>query len=69
MWVILARLGIPDKLIRILKALHEKVEVKINMDGEEAVIISIRGVKQGDILGPVLYKLFQFAVMYTNPRR
>ena len=65
LWEVLKKLGIPDKLNRLLQALHKDVEVKIDIDGNEAIIISIVGVKQGDILGPTLYKLYIFAIMET----
>jgi hypothetical protein len=40
---------------RVLKALHAKVDVKFDVDGVEKNLESIIGVKQGDILGPVLF--------------
>ena len=44
--------GCPAKEIRLLKALHTNVTVTIQMDGEEVIVLSISGVKQGDICGP-----------------
>ena len=42
LWKVLARLGIPVKLISLLKALHKDVEVRIEMDGEECTALSNR---------------------------
>ena len=35
LWAVLARLGMPDKIIRLVKALHQNVTVKLEMDGVE----------------------------------
>ena len=49
------RLGVPPTVLLVLKALHEEVVVKFDVDGVEQSLPSIIGVKQGDILGPVLF--------------
>ena len=62
LWVVLAKLGVAPKLIRVLKILHAVVKVRFNIDGIEVVLDSIIGVKQGDILGPILFVLFIAAI-------
>ena len=49
----------------MLKSLHEHVYVKYDVDSVEHVITCIIGVKQGDILGPILFTIFVAAVMIT----
>ena len=54
LWETLAKFGVPPKLIDVLRGLHQ-IEVQFSVSGAEASIKSIIGVKQGDVLGPVLY--------------
>ena len=65
LWEVLLRLGVPDKLVRLLKALHKRVVVHLEVGGVAKTILSIIGVKQGDVLGPVLFILFMAAVLMT----
>jgi type II secretory ATPase GspE/PulE/Tfp pilus assembly ATPase PilB-like protein len=44
-------------------ALHKIVQVKFEVDGVMRTLPSIIGVKQGDILGPVLFNSIICAVM------
>ena len=63
--MILCKFGVPPKLVSLLKSLHEHVCVKFNVDGVEHVITCIIGVKQGNILGAILFTFFVAAVMIT----
>ena len=65
LWAILRKFGVPPKLVSLLESLHKHVYVKFNVDGVEHVITCIIGVKQGDILGPILFTFFIAAVMIT----
>ena len=65
LWTILHKFGVPPKLVSLLKSLHDHVYVKFNVDGVEHVLTCTIGVKQGDILGPVLFTFFAAAVMIT----
>jgi hypothetical protein len=57
------RFGFPKLIIRLLNALHEKVLVNFEGEGVKKVIESIIGVKQGDLLGPILFNIYGCAVM------
>ena len=46
---VLKKFGVPPKLIKLLKSLHERVKVKFSIDCIIHTIESIIGVKQGDI--------------------
>jgi len=48
LWRVLTKLGVPDKLVSILKAMHKNVEVLFEVDGGKKKLNSIIGVKQGD---------------------
>ena len=65
LWTILLKFGVPQKLVTLLKSLHEHVYVKFKVDNVTHVITCIIGVKQGDILGPTLFTFFMAAVMIT----
>ena len=51
----LEKFGVPPKLVRLLKALCKDVLVKFEAEGFEHEVKCTIGVKQGDILDPVLF--------------
>lgn len=65
LWEILKRFGVPNKLISLLKTLHNNFEVKFTVDDNTHTIPCTIGVKQGDILAPILFTFFLAAVMIT----
>ena len=65
LWKVLEQFGVPAKLISILKALHNNFEVKFTVDDNTQIVLCTIGVKQGDILGPILFTFFLAAVMIT----
>ena len=65
LWAILLKFGVPPKIVNLLKCLHKRVIVKFTVDGVPHELHSIIGVKQGDILGPILFLFFIAAVMIT----
>ena len=65
LWLVLGKLGVPSKIIQLLKSLHTHFVVKFSVNDIFHEILNIIGVKQGDVLGPRLFNLFVFAVMLT----
>ena len=65
LWMILTKSGVPRKLVDLLRALHNDFKVKFTVDDVVITIASVIGVKQRDILGPVLLTFFIVAVMIT----
>ena len=62
---ILARFGVPPKLISPLKVLYANFKVKLTVDEVTQTLECIIGVKKGDILGPILFTFFIATVMIT----
>jgi hypothetical protein len=62
LWAVMPKLGVPADLVDLLIALHKVVDVHFEVDGVTHVLKSI-GVKQGDILGPVLFNFIICAVV------
>ena len=65
LWGVLRKFGVNEKLVRLLIALHEHVEVQFTVSGITSIVYSIIGVKQGDVLGPILFIFYLAAVMET----
>ena len=65
LWIVLERFGVPAKLIRLIRVLHDSFRVKFDIDGVSCILDCIIGVKQGDILGPLLFVFFIAAIMIT----
>ena len=65
LWKILEKFGVPKKLINLLKALHAKFTVIFTVDDITHTLDCIIGVKEGDVLGPILFTFFIAAVMIT----
>ena len=65
LWQVLLKFGVPPKLVDLLIALHKSVLVKFEIDGVEKILNSIIGVKQGDLLGPILFIFYIAAIMFS----
>ena len=65
LWQVLAKFGVPPKLIRLLQSLHGHVEVKFMINEVTNTVECIIGVKQGDILGPILFTFYLAAIIIT----
>ena len=63
LWKILAKFGVPQKILRLLIRLHADFDVQFEVDGITQRIKCIVGLKQGDTLGPMLFDFFIAAVM------
>ena len=65
LWQILLKFGVSEKLVSILILLHKNFKVEFEIDSVNDSLPCTIGVKQGDILGPVLFVIFIAAVMIT----
>jgi hypothetical protein len=60
------KFGVPAKLVSLLKALYRTVKVNFTVDEVREVMLSIIGVKQGDLLGPKLVIFHICAIMMSR---
>jgi hypothetical protein len=59
LWVILRKLGCPEKFTTLIKLFHDEMTGEVLSEGEPSERFSIsNGVKQGCVLAPVLFNLF-----------
>ncbi len=67
LFMVLARLGFPPKIVNVVRLFHETVtlEVDLDDDGNTIIIKYNIGVKQGDTLAPVLFSCYIQAVLKT----
>ena len=65
LWEVLRKFGVPEKLMKLLIALHKNTTVKFTVNDITHTIKCTIGVKQGDILGPILFTIYLAAVMIT----
>jgi hypothetical protein len=58
-YILLKRLGIPEKLIELIKNIHVGSTGTVRTDGEfgEAFLLSV-GLKQGSIFAPLLFNIY-----------
>ncbi|CAB1099789.1 unnamed protein product [Ectocarpus sp. CCAP 1310/34] len=59
-WKVLARAGIPAKLIKVIRQIHDGVRARLRMvDGELSDWLFVtQGVRQGCVLSPLLFNIF-----------
>ena len=55
LWRVLAKFGVPNKLISLIKAIHVDFEIKFMVDEVTHTMDCLIGVKQGDIIGSILF--------------
>lgn len=65
LWKVLLKFGVPLKLVQLLKSLHAHVNITFVVNDITHTIECIIGVKQGDILGPILFTFYLAAIMIT----
>ena len=66
LWEVLKNFGVPAKVIQLTQLLHQRVKVKIIVEGIMHTIYSIIGVKEGYIPRPTLFTLYTAAILITR---
>jgi Reverse transcriptase (RNA-dependent DNA polymerase) len=69
LWKILDRYGVPEKMVKVLKKLHNNVQYIMQIGKKTTKVVSTCGVKQGDNLGPILFIYLIQAVSTTLDKK
>ena len=70
LWKILRRIGIPPKLVELIRQMHEGAQAKVRIDGELSEPFMLKnGLKQGSVLSPLLFNIYMGAIMANVERR
>ena len=65
LWLILAKAGLPDGLITIIRSFHDGMEaVMATAGGTTQPIYVDNGLRQGCSLAPLLFNIFMFFVVF-----
>jgi hypothetical protein len=70
LWKILARFGVPSKMIAVIRAFHDGMRASVRIEGELSEPFDVaRGLRQGCVLAPLLFNLFFTAVLTVAVER
>ena len=60
LWVVLARFGVPEKMLTIIRQFHEGMRAHVRADdGEQSKLFDVtQGLRQGYVLSPLLFQCF-----------
>ena len=59
MWMALAKLGVPEETVQLIKSFHQDVKARIRMDGTVLESFNVNnGLRQGCYMAPVLFNLY-----------
>ncbi|KAL7865124.1 hypothetical protein SRHO_G00103710 [Serrasalmus rhombeus] len=66
LWLVLAKIGCPEKYIRVLRLLHDNMSAMVLGDsGDESAPFRVdKGVKQGCVIAPTLFSIFVAVILY-----
>jgi hypothetical protein len=70
LWKILAKAGLPQELIELIRAFHDGTQACVRFEGEDSASFSVnQGLRQGCVLAPLLFNLFFAAVLEVVRKR
>ena len=65
LWVVLEKMGIPVKMLNIIKSLHEGMQAQVIYGGKISSLFDVsNGTKQGCVLAPFLFALYFAAMLH-----
>ena len=64
LWVVLARFGVPETMLTVIRQFHEGMRARVRTDdGEHSEWFDVtQGLRQGCVLSPLLFNTFFAAV-------
>ncbi|XP_063895050.1 uncharacterized protein LOC135118051 [Helicoverpa armigera] len=66
LWTLLAKLGCPEKFVRMIRLLHDEMTCCVTYNGDQSEFFPVTcGVKQGCVLAPTLFALY-FSVVVSE---
>ena len=67
LWVVLARFDVPEKMLPIIRQLHEGMRARVRTDDDEQSewFDVTQGLRQGCVLSPLLFKVFFAAAIHA----
>ena len=67
LWVVIARFGIPEKMLTVIRQFHEGMRTRVCMDdgGHSEWFDVTQGLRQGCVLSPLLLKVFFVAAIHA----
>ncbi|KAK1886523.1 Secreted RxLR effector protein 78, partial [Dissostichus eleginoides] len=70
LWLVLAKIGCPEKYVRVLKLLHDNMSATVlSGSGDETEPFRVvTGVKQGCVIAPTLFSIFVAAILYLTSK-
>ena len=64
LWIVLAQLGVPSKLVNLIRSFHTTMSARLRLDGDLLDLIAVNnGLRQGCTMAPVLFNLYMCAVV------
>ena len=61
LWMALAKLGVPEETIQVIKSFHQDMKAKIRLNGKAVGEIRVQnGLRQGCCMAPVLFNLYTY---------
>ncbi|XP_010792429.1 RNA binding protein fox-1 homolog 3-like [Notothenia coriiceps] len=67
-WLVLAKIGCPEKYVRVLRLLHDNMSATVlSGSGDETEPFRVdTGVKQGCVIAPTLFSIFVAAILHLT---
>ena len=63
LWVVLARFGVPEKMLTVIRQFREGMRARVRTDDEHSEWFDVtQGLRQGCVLSPLLFKMSFAAV-------